>query len=245
MLKFTPPTHPDFPDLTKTIEKIKVLAEEIDHAIGKAKSRAKCLEIQTRIELAFGKKALTISLVEAHRIFLKEGVLKKRLHNGGIVDRRFILFNDMMICCPVSSENFTSIRPYYLESMTVKDIMSSNYHGFQILSYGESFTVQTNNIKEKNEWMNALNDATRAYAKNFPKLHKETAPIWMLDDAAPQCMRCKNPFTVISRRHHCRSCGDVVCGDCSQYKAIVPGVNREREVRVCNSCKKELSKNQK
>jgi len=93
--------------------------------------------------------------------------------------------------------------------------------------------------------MTALNDALKPFAKNFPKAHHETAPIWMLDDAAPQCMRCKNPFTVISRRHHCRSCGDVVCGDCSPSKAIVPGVNREREVRVCITCKKELDQKTK
>jgi len=188
---------------------------------------------------------LTTSLVEAHRIFLKEGILKKRLHNGGIVERRFYLFNDLLIVCPVSSEPFITLRPYLLESMTIKDIISSNFHEFQILSYGDSFTVQTSNIKEKKEWMKSLNDAIRAYSKNFPKLHRETAPVWMLDDAAPQCMRCKNPFTVISRRHHCRNCGDVVCGDCSPNKAIVPGVNREREVRVCNNCKKELDQKNK
>jgi len=118
--------------------------------------------------------------------------------------------------------------------------MNSNFHGFQILSYGESFTVQTSNLKEKKEWMNALREATNAYAKNFPHMQRDTAPIWESDDAAPQCMRCKNAFTVISRRHHCRSCGMVVCGDCSPFKAIVPGVNREREVRVCSICKKEL-----
>lgn len=34
-------------------------------------------------------------------------------------------------------------------------------------------------------------------------------PDWVPDDACSSCIACKAPFTVIRRKHHCRSCGKV------------------------------------
>lgn len=37
----------------------------------------------------------------------------------------------------------------------------------------------------------------------------EAPPPWVPDEAAPTCMACQAPFTVVRRRHHCRNCGKV------------------------------------
>ena len=34
-------------------------------------------------------------------------------------------------------------------------------------------------------------------------------PEWVPDEACGFCTACKAPFTVIRRKHHCRSCGKV------------------------------------
>lgn len=34
-------------------------------------------------------------------------------------------------------------------------------------------------------------------------------PDWVPDEACSSCIACKAPFTVIRRKHHCRSCGKV------------------------------------
>lgn len=34
-------------------------------------------------------------------------------------------------------------------------------------------------------------------------------PDWVPDEACNSCVACKAPFTVIRRKHHCRSCGKV------------------------------------
>lgn len=34
-------------------------------------------------------------------------------------------------------------------------------------------------------------------------------PEWVPDEACGVCTSCKAPFTVIRRKHHCRSCGKV------------------------------------
>jgi len=73
----------------------------------------------------------------------------------------------------------------------------------------------------------------------------ETAPVWIPDEVATQCMRCDAEFGYIVRKHHCRSCGAVVCKSCSAYTAIVAGVDKQKEVRVCNVCKKIISQMKK
>ena len=47
------------------------------------------------------------------------------------------------------------------------------------------------------------------------------APIWTPDSAVPACMNCCDTFTTISkRRHHCRKCGNAVCGPCSTHRFV-------------------------
>jgi len=35
-------------------------------------------------------------------------------------------------------------------------------------------------------------------------------PDWVPDEVCSYCTACKAPFTVIRRKHHCRSCGKVM-----------------------------------
>lgn len=41
------------------------------------------------------------------------------------------------------------------------------------------------------------------------------------------------------RRHHCRSCGQAVCDDCSQNRRPVPERGWNSDVRVCDICNKK------
>lgn len=38
---------------------------------------------------------------------------------------------------------------------------------------------------------------------------------WQPDSAVSACVLCDTSFTLFFRRHHCRKCGRVVCGECS------------------------------
>ena len=57
---------------------------------------------------------------------------------------------------------------------------------------------------------------------------------WMASDASDECMCCKKAFGLLRRRHHCRSCGQLVCGGCSSLNAQQTGV--ALALRVCDSC---------
>uniref|UniRef100_A0A1A9W6N4 Lateral signaling target protein 2 homolog n=1 Tax=Glossina brevipalpis TaxID=37001 RepID=A0A1A9W6N4_9MUSC len=61
-------------------------------------------------------------------------------------------------------------------------------------------------------------------------------PAWIPDQKAPRCMSCNTPFTAFRRRHHCRNCGGVFCGVCSNTSAPLPKYGLTKAVRVCRSC---------
>ncbi|XP_034015732.1 zinc finger FYVE domain-containing protein 26 [Thalassophryne amazonica] len=59
---------------------------------------------------------------------------------------------------------------------------------------------------------------------------------WVPDAQHHVCMVCRRErFTMLNRRHHCRTCGRLVCQACSEKKMVVEQCNGE-EVRVCDQC---------
>jgi len=57
---------------------------------------------------------------------------------------------------------------------------------------------------------------------------------WVPDDQVQECPLCTRKFTKTIRKHHCRACGRVCCGYCSENKLQLPGSNRKE--RVCDQC---------
>uniref|UniRef100_A0A672LLR0 Hepatocyte growth factor-regulated tyrosine kinase substrate n=1 Tax=Sinocyclocheilus grahami TaxID=75366 RepID=A0A672LLR0_SINGR len=59
------------------------------------------------------------------------------------------------------------------------------------------------------------------------------APDWV---DAEDCHRCRVQFGVMTRKHHCRACGQIFCGKCSSKYSTIPKFGIEKEVRVCEPC---------
>jgi FYVE zinc finger len=60
--------------------------------------------------------------------------------------------------------------------------------------------------------------------------------LWVPDHAITRCQSCQIEFWLGRRKHHCRSCGQIFCGDCSQYFAPFPKESFLEPVRLCESC---------
>ncbi len=64
----------------------------------------------------------------------------------------------------------------------------------------------------------------------------DVAPEWKEGEV---CHRCRAPFGLMTRQHHCRACGQVFCARCSSRSCLLPKFGIEKEVRVCDSCYEE------
>ncbi|CAA0308040.1 unnamed protein product [Arabidopsis thaliana] len=58
---------------------------------------------------------------------------------------------------------------------------------------------------------------------------------WVVD--ASHCQGCSSQFTFINRKHHCRRCGGLFCGTCTQQRLSLRGQG-DSPVRICEPCKK-------
>lgn len=59
---------------------------------------------------------------------------------------------------------------------------------------------------------------------------------WILDEDIHSCMECQVEFNFLTRRHHCRACGNIICSNCSPYKATIPTLDELNGSRVCVNC---------
>uniref|UniRef100_A0A8C2TV43 phosphatidylinositol-3,5-bisphosphate 3-phosphatase n=1 Tax=Coturnix japonica TaxID=93934 RepID=A0A8C2TV43_COTJA len=63
---------------------------------------------------------------------------------------------------------------------------------------------------------------------------------WIPDHLAAHCYGCDSTFWFVSRKHHCRNCGNVFCSSCCNQKVPVPSQQLFEPSRVCKSCYSSL-----
>lgn len=81
----------------------------------------------------------------------------------------------------------------------------------------------------------------------------DSIPIWQPDASALSCVLCSNKFSFFNRRHHCRKCGRVVCGECSDQQIryfastmiVCPNGKQMKpstyeKYRTCDECVEEI-----
>ncbi|CAB0011580.1 unnamed protein product [Nesidiocoris tenuis] len=179
----------------------------------------------------------------------------------------FFLFNDILVygniiinkkkynkqhVIPLEEVKLESLEDdgrKYKQCFTLKSTLNQNRtnfkfrNGWLIRTASKSFAVFAATSTEKHEWMahieKCIEDLLR---KSGKKAAEEHAAVWVPDSEAHVCMHCKrNQFTVLNRRHHCRKCGAVVCGPCSNKKFLLPN-QASKPLRVCLNCYDTLSK---
>ncbi len=71
-----------------------------------------------------------------------------------------------------------------------------------------------------------------------------TRPVWVPDSHSKECMVCGQKFTAFVRKHHCRSCGRVVCTACSPHRVNLNALERgeSKLERACKECFKKMFK---
>ncbi|KAG9444056.1 hypothetical protein H6P81_015396 [Aristolochia fimbriata] len=67
---------------------------------------------------------------------------------------------------------------------------------------------------------------------------------WMPDNSCRMCYECDIRFSVLNRRHHCRSCGRVFCSKCMQDPNGISSHGEEKEqLKFCKFCFQAIGRN--
>ncbi|KAH9251108.1 hypothetical protein BASA81_011007 [Batrachochytrium salamandrivorans] len=67
----------------------------------------------------------------------------------------------------------------------------------------------------------------------------KTQAFWVKDEYVLRCTSCDVDFSLGTRRHHCRDCGEIFCDHCTQRRTPLPDLYPKEPThaqRVCESC---------
>lgn len=192
-------------------------------------------------------------IVKPGRTFIKEGVLNK-ISRKELQQRKLFLLSDVLITTASfpSGLRLKAILPLVGMKVTEPQQIKDHENEFNILSVERSFTLCASSPEEKEEWVQAIQKAVDAVIAKRSTFQNEEdalptqeefvlgsqAPLWIPDARVTMCQICTSEFTITWRRHHCRACGKVVCGNCSKNKAKLDYLGKI--ARICEDCVDKL-----
>ena len=61
--------------------------------------------------------------------------------------------------------------------------------------------------------------------------------LWLPDESQHTCTSCNSKFDLMNRKHHCRACGRIFCGACSNNKMELPhmGTKGKQRGKIINT----------
>ncbi|CAD5218998.1 unnamed protein product [Bursaphelenchus okinawaensis] len=193
------------------------------------------------VEVCFGSTGRPLQHFD--RVLIGEGVLMKMCRKKA-KPRQFFLFNDILVygSILISKRRYSKQRIIPLEDVKIENVEDEgeSKYGFLIKTRIKSFMVFAISESEKEQWMSHIVKCVNNVLKKGKQAAQDHAAVWVPDSEAEFCMVCHSThFTMIQRRHHCRSCGKVVCGACSSRTFTLEGISK-KPVRVCDICYNKL-----
>ncbi|XP_015253502.1 PREDICTED: FYVE, RhoGEF and PH domain-containing protein 1 isoform X1 [Cyprinodon variegatus] len=253
-----PEDAPDRRDAQKSLELIATAAEHSNAAIRKMERMRKLLKVY---ELLGGEE----DIVNPTNELIKEGhILKLSNKNGTTQDRYLILFNDRLLYCVpklrLIGQKYSVRARIDVEGMELKETsgVAVPCRTFLVSGKQRSLELQARTEEEKKDWIQAIqatiqrheqtmesfryltcslrdDESTPPHSPSCVELGKR-APTPIREKEVTLCMKCQEPFNSITkRRHHCKACGHVVCGKCSEFRARL-SYDNNRTNRVCVDC---------
>ncbi|XP_037376779.1 FYVE, RhoGEF and PH domain-containing protein 2 isoform X2 [Talpa occidentalis] len=250
-----PAQAPDRADAQKALDMIFSAAQHSNEAITEMERLQDLWEVYQRL-------GLEDDIVDPSNTLLREGpVLKISFRRSGPIERYLFLFNNMLLYCVPRviqvGAQFQVRTRIDVAGMKVRELTDVEFpNSFLVSGKQRTLELQARSQEEMMSWIQACQAAIDQIEKRNEtfkaaiqspegdtqelELQSEElglrAPQWVRDKMVTMCMRCQEPFNALRRRrHHCRACGYVVCGRCSDYRAELK-YDDNRPNRVCLDC---------
>jgi alpha-tubulin suppressor-like RCC1 family protein len=138
-----------------------------------------------------------------------------------------------------------------LKDIVISEVACGSMHTVIRTEEGEVYTTGLNRYGQLGHGNNANLDSfklvealkgksARSLCCGGENTQVLTARAWVEDKEAKECMSCKQAFTFVIRKHHCRNCGGIFCSTCSAKKIAILKYGLTEPVRVCTSCYHKL-----
>eukprot|EP01125_Pyxidicula_operculata_P004527 TRINITY_DN170_c1_g1_i2.p1 TRINITY_DN170_c1_g1~~TRINITY_DN170_c1_g1_i2.p1 ORF type:complete len:534 (-),score=121.18 TRINITY_DN170_c1_g1_i2:4-1605(-) len=249
LIECTQENHSDYPLLSEALDKLKTVAEQVNKAISDEEKRVVMVRVCKKF-IDYKEK----ELIKKGRIFVHEGELEKICRKDRL-KRRFFLFSDVLVYGTFQPPNkYKVARIFNVLEIKLKDLPDNNFkkqmNAIQFTTSSKSFIVLAETPEDKKQWIDVVQKTQTSFKQtvsdqpNYSNINNNSktaspsssAPVWVPDSEAKICKLCSTKFTFTNRRHHCRQCGDIVCGNCSNQKKYLSG---QGTVRVCTECFKQ------
>ncbi|XP_007642856.1 FYVE, RhoGEF and PH domain-containing protein 2 isoform X1 [Cricetulus griseus] len=250
-----PAQAPDRADAQRALDMIFSAAQHSNAAIAEMERLQGLWEVYQRL-------GLEDDIVDPSNTLLREGpVLKISFRRSDPMERYLFLFNNMLLYCVPRvlqvGAQFQVRTRIDVAGMKVRELTDAEFpHSFLVSGKQRTLELQARSREEMISWVQACQAAIDQVEKRSETFKAAVqgpqgdaqeskpqaeelgirAPQWVRDKMVTMCMRCQEPFNALTRRrHHCRACGYVVCGKCSDYRAELK-YDSNRPNRVCLAC---------
>ncbi|XP_012923001.1 FYVE, RhoGEF and PH domain-containing protein 3 [Heterocephalus glaber] len=252
-LRRLPEDAPDRKDAERSLELISTAANHSNAAIRKMEKMHKLLEVYEQLG---GEE----DIVNPANELIKEGHIQKlSAKNGTAQDRHLFLFNSMVLYCVpklrLMGQKFSVREKMDISGLQVQDIGKPNaVHTFILTGRKRCLELQTRTEEEKKEWIQVIQATIEKHKQNSETFRAFSSTCSQDEDPSPSpdsplefrklssktrrdkekqsCKSCRETFNSITKRkHHCKLCGVIICGKCSEFKA-----ENSRQSRVCREC---------
>ncbi|KAF9976419.1 hypothetical protein BGZ73_008621 [Actinomortierella ambigua] len=176
LLRHTPSHHPDYQNLKQAYGALEHTAMFVNETIRQHEMFQEMLDIQRRLS------GLNEPLITPSRVLLKKGPVNK-ISRRNVQLRIIYLFSDCLIWTSPSlnpiDDTLMCHRKVKLDNCTIvgADDPDPAKFAFQIISPDKSSQVYVNSQKEKEDWMNAIRNATQEYLSAKRTLKVSTTPM--------------------------------------------------------------------
>ncbi|KAI3384986.1 hypothetical protein SNEBB_005162 [Seison nebaliae] len=203
--------------------------------------------------------------INQERILLAEGELYKLCRKGPHLYRCFLYDDYFVYVKKMNNLMNASAKAFSMKSVTIQNasefpeqcLNKQLNYSIELLTPKKSFQLFSQDEHEMLLWklfiISAINihlnpgcpatstSLVTSLSHGLPS-HLTAAPIWQVDSEEKRCKLCQANFNLINRRHHCRSCGYVVCDNCSKGRSVIAGQSstEKDDLRVCDACKRKL-----
>ncbi|XP_014865940.1 PREDICTED: FYVE, RhoGEF and PH domain-containing protein 5-like isoform X1 [Poecilia mexicana] len=192
-------------------------------------------------------------LIHPGRVFVKEGTLMK-VSRKSRQPRHLFLMNDVLLYTfPQQDGKYRLKNTLPLSGLKVsKPNVPNVQNALKIEGSEISIVLSASSFLEREDWYYTLNRTVTEQARGSAASSGETRDrLWLsLGEKAPtlvpvsqvmMCMNCTADFSLTVRRHHCHSCGRIVCRSCSRNRYPLKYM-KDRMAKVCDHCYNELKK---